>query len=99
MKEWNSKRNKIVMFYKLLPDSSKPVWDLTKNIWDYLTKNCGGSAVSLAHISSGSRVTRRMNSGIVAFTVGWLSPAGTFAKYETAEAGVGRALLCSKTDC
>lgn len=58
--------------------------------------------MSLAHISTarmGSRGTRRINSGIVAFTVGWSSPAGTSAKYETAEACVGRALLCSKTGC
>lgn len=103
MKEWNSKQNKIVIFYKMLPDSFKPVRDfLTKNIWDFLTKNCVGSAVSLAHISSGrmgSRGMRRINQGIVAFTVGWLSPAGTFAKYEAAEACVGRAVLCSKTGC
>lgn len=35
MKEWNSKQKKIVLFYKMLLDSFKPLRDfLTKNIWD-----------------------------------------------------------------
>lgn len=57
--------------------------------------------MSLAHFSSAvmdSRRTSRINPGSVAFTAGWLSPAGTFAKYETAEAYVGRALQGCKTD-
>lgn len=57
--------------------------------------------MSLAPISSAvmdRRGTSRINLGSVAFTAGWPSPAGTFAKYETAEAYVGRALLCCKTD-
>lgn len=58
--------------------------------------------MSLGHIPivvMDSRGTSRINVRSVAFTAGWPSPAVTFAKYETAEVCVGRALLCCKTDC